>query len=155
MKKTNAARILDRHKQPYELHSYIIDENDLSVSHVAQSIGVESKMLFKTLVTLNEKNQPVIAVVAGDKELNLKTLATAAGCKKCTMLPMKELLKLTGYIRGGCSPLGMKKQFPTFIDHEALKHEMIFVSAGVRGLQLKLNPQVLVEVLGAEYVALG
>ena len=155
MKKTNAARILDRHKQPYELHSYIVDETDLSVSHVAQSIGVESKMLFKTLVTLNEKNQPIIAVVAGDKELNLKALASAAGCKKCTMLPMKELLKLTGYIRGGCSPLGMKKQFPTFIDQDALAHEMIFVSAGVRGLQLKLSPQILIEVLGAGVAALG
>jgi Cys-tRNA(Pro)/Cys-tRNA(Cys) deacylase len=155
MKKTNAARILDRHKQPYELYSYIVDEEDLSVSHVAQSIGVESKMLFKTLVTLNEKNQPIIAVVAGDKELNLKALASAAGCKKCTMLPMKELLKLTGYVRGGCSPLGMKKQFPTFIDQDALAHEMIFVSAGVRGLQLKLSPQILIEVLGAGVAALG
>ena len=155
MKKTNAARILDRYKQPYEIYSYPVDKENLSVSHVAESLGVACSQLFKTLVTLNEQNQPIIAVVAGDKELNLKALASVAGCKKCTMLPMKELLKLTGYIRGGCSPLGMKKQFATFIDQDALAYEMIFVSAGVRGLQLKLNPQVLVEVLGAEYAVLN
>ena len=155
MKKTNAARILDRHKQSYEMHSYPVDEEDLSVAHVAQSIGVESHQLFKTLVTLNEKNHPIIAVVSGDKELNLKALAKAAHCKKCTMLPMKELLKVTGYIRGGCSPLGMKKQYPTFIDATILDHEKIYVSAGVRGLQLKLSPQLLLEVLGAQVATLA
>ena len=155
MKKTNAARILDRHKQPYALCSYPVDENDLSVAHVAKSIGVSSAQLFKTLVTRNEKHEPLIAVVPGDKELNLKALASIAGCKKCTMLPEKELLEVTGYIRGGCSPLGMKKQYPTFIDQSALEHEEIWVSAGMRGKQLKLSPHTLVKVLGAQVATLG
>ncbi len=150
MKKTNAARILDRHKLPYTLHDYPVDAEDLSVSHVAQSLGVAPAVLFKTLVTLNEHHHPIIAVISGDRELNLKALASTAGCKKCTMLPMKELLKITGYVRGGCSPLGMKKLFPTYIDKRALGHEKIFVSAGVRGLQLQLNPLALIEVLGAK-----
>ncbi len=154
MKKTNAARILDRHQQSYEICTYTVNENDLSVAHVAEHIGVPGNQLFKTLVTLNEKNAPIIAVVAGDKELNLKALATAAECKKCTMLPMKGLLKITGYIRGGCSPLGMKKQYPTFIDASILDHEKIYVSAGVRGKQLKLSPQVLIKVLGAKVTIL-
>ena len=155
MKKTNAARILDRHKHPYTLCSYPVDKNDLSVAHVAKSIGVSSAQLFKTLVTRNEKHEPLIAVVPGDKELDLKALASVAGCKKCTMLPEKELLKVTGYIRGGCSPLGMKKQYPTFIDQSALEHKEIWVSAGMRGKQLKLSPHTLVKVLGAQVAALG
>jgi len=154
MKKTNAARALDRLKLSYELRCYPVDEQDLSVDHVAQSMGIENCMLFKTLVTLNEHHQPIIAVIPGDKTLDLKALASAAGCKKCTMLPMKDLQKTTGYIRGGCSPLAMKKSYPTYIDHHALDHEKIYISAGIRGKQLLLEPIVLIQAAKALSVAL-
>ena len=154
MKKTNAARALDRLKLSYELRCYPVDEQDLSVDHVAQSMGIENCMLFKTLVTLNEHHQPIIAVIPGDKTLDLKALASAAGCKKCTMLPMKDLQKTTGYIRGGCSPLAMKKSYPPYIDHHALDHEKIYISAGIRGKQLLLEPIVLIQAAKALSVAL-
>ena len=155
MKKSNAARLLERGGYTYTLHSYPVDREDLSLSHAAKQLGVPPGMLFKTLVTLNEKHQPIIAVVSGEHTLDLKALAQAAGCKKCTMLPMKEMPAVTGYVRGGCSPLGMKKLFPTFLDQVALEYERIWISAGVRGLQLALSPHALIEVLGAKCAFLG
>jgi len=149
MKKTNAARALDRLKLPYELRCYPVNEQDLSVDHVAQSMGIESHTLFKTLVTLNEHHQPIIAVIPGDKTLDLKALALAAGYKKCTMLPMKDLQKTTGYIRGGCSPLAMKKSYPTYMDRHALEYKAIYVSAGTRGKQLLLEPTALIQATQA------
>ena len=141
MKKTNAARILEKHKVAYEILGYKVDESDLSALHVAKDTNTDIKTIFKTLATVDEKNQPIVACIAGDEELDLKALAKVAGVKKCTMIPLKDILKVTGYVRGGCSPFGMKKRYRTFIDRDALLHERILVSAGVRGQQLKLNPK--------------
>ena len=154
MKKTNAARALDRLKITYDIVEYQVDENDLSATHIAHTLGQDINAVFKTLVVLDEKNNPLVACISGDKELDLKALARVAECKKCTMLPMKELLKTTGYIRGGCSPLGMKKIFPTFIDESALGFEKIYVSAGVRGKQLHVNPKGLQKACKATFAPL-
>lgn len=149
MKKTNACRILDKYKVEYRVIEYEVDENDLSALHVAEVSGINIKQIFKTLVCVDEKNQPLVACIPGDDELDLKALAKVANRKKCVMIPQKDLLKLTGYIRGGCSPFGMKKQFPTFIDESAFTFERICVSAGVRGAQIELNPQDIIDILGA------
>ncbi|MDX1810012.1 MAG: Cys-tRNA(Pro) deacylase [Sulfurospirillaceae bacterium] len=143
MKKTNAARILDKHKIPYELHEYKVDEDDLSAAHVAEILNIDAKNIFKTLLLLDENNIPLVACIPGDDELDLKKLAKSAKCKRCTMLPLKDLLKTTGYVRGGCSVIGMKKQFRTFMDKSAQEHEKIFLSAGVRGQQLHIDPKDL------------
>lgn len=149
MKKTNAARILDKHKVDYTILKYTVDENDLSALHVAHDTGQDIKTIFKTLVCTDEKNQPLVACIPGDGELNLKALAKVAGCKKCVMIPLKDVLKITGYMRGGCSPYGMKKTYPTFFDESAFLHVKILVSAGIRGKQLEIEPNSLVKVLGA------
>ena len=151
MKKTNAARILDKHKIIYEIIEYNIDENDLSALHVAQDTGIDIKTIFKTLVTVDEKNQPIVACIAGDGELDLKALAKVAGVKKCTMIPLKDVLKTTGYMRGGCSPIGMKKTYKTFMDVDALLHVKILVSAGIRGQQILLSPQEFEKALHVEF----
>jgi len=151
MKKTNAARILDKHKIEYEILEYKVDENDLSALHVAKDTNTDIKTIFKTLVTVDEKNQPIVACIAGDEELDLKALAKVAKVKKCVMIPLKDVLKVTGYVRGGCSPFGMKKIYRTFIDSDALLHEKILVSAGVRGQQLKLNPKEFEQALHVEF----
>jgi Cys-tRNA(Pro)/Cys-tRNA(Cys) deacylase len=150
MKKTNACRFLDKNKVEYELLGYEVDEEDLSALHVAQVTNTDVKMIFKTLVCVDEKNTPLVACIAGDEELDLKALAKLAGVKKCVMIAQKELLGLTGYIRGGCSPFGMKKQYRTFIDSNAFLHQKILVSAGERGKQLKINPEALVTLLKAK-----
>lgn len=150
MKKTNACRFLDKNKVEYELLGYEVDEEDLSALHVAKVTNTDVKMIFKTLVCVDEKNTPLVACIAGDEELDLKALAKLAGVKKCVMIAQKELLGLTGYIRGGCSPFGMKKQYRTFIDSNAFLHQKILVSAGERGKQLKINPEVLVMLLKAK-----
>jgi len=151
MKKTNAARILDKAYIDYQAVEYNVNESDLSALHVAEDTNQDIKTIFKTLVTVDEKNQPIVACIAGDEELDLKALAKVAGVKKCTMIPLKDVLKTTGYIRGGCSPIGMKKQYRTFIDIDALLHVGIFVSAGVRGQQLLINPRDLDKVLHVEF----
>jgi len=150
MKKTNACRFLDKNKVEYELLGYEVDEEDLSALHVAKVTNTDVKMIFKTLVCVDEKNTPLVACIAGDEELDLKALAKLAGVKKCVMIAQKELLGLTGYIRGGCSPFGMKKQYRTFIDSNAFLHQKILVSAGERGKQLKINPEALVTLLKAK-----
>ena len=151
MKKTNAARILDKYKIKYEILEYKVDENDLSALHVAQDTNTDIKTIFKTLVTVDEKNQPIVACIAGDKELDLKALAKVSGVKKCTMIPLKDILKITGYVRGGCSPFGMKKSYRTFVDTDALLHVKIQVSAGVRGQQLLLSPKEFEKALHVEF----
>lgn len=151
MKKTNAARILDKYKIDYEIVEYEVDENDLSALHVAENSNTDIKTIFKTLVTIDEKNEPIVACIAGDEELDLKALAKVAGVKKCTMIPLKNVLKTTGYIRGGCSPFGMKKQYRTFVDTDALLHVKILVSAGVRGQQLLLDPRAFEKLLHVEF----
>ncbi|MBQ1816797.1 MAG: Cys-tRNA(Pro) deacylase [Bacteroidaceae bacterium] len=154
IKKTNVARLLDQAKVAYELVSYEVDPDNLAATHVAESLGEDIRQVFKTIVMTGDKVKYFVCVVPGGKEVNLKLAAKVSGNKKCEPLPMKELLPLTGYIRGGCSPIGMKKQFPTFIDDSATAFPHIFVSAGQRGLQLKIAPRDLAAQSRAEFVAL-
>ena len=142
--KTNVARLMDKVKVNYELIPYEVDENDLSAIHVAASLGEDIECVFKTLVLHGEKSGYFVCVIPGEHEVDLKMAAKASGNKKCDLIPMKELLPLTGYIRGGCSPIGMKKHFPTYIHSTCLDHDFIYVSAGQRGLQIKLAPQDLI-----------
>ena len=149
IEKTNAARLLDRAGIKYSLIPYSVDENDLAATHVAESLGEPIERVFKTLVLKGDKSGYVVCVVPGDKEVDLKSLAKSSGNKKVEMIPMKELLPVTGYIRGGCSPVGMKKKFPTYIDSSASQFDTIFVSAGVRGLQIEVSPADLVSFTSA------
>ena len=148
--KTNAARLLDKAKIPYELIPYEEDENDLSAIHVADSLGENIEQVFKTLVLHGDKNGYFVCVIPGEHEVDLKLAAKASGNKKCDLIPMKELLPLTGYIRGGCTPIGMKKPFPTYIHESCLNYPYIYISAGQRGLQLKLDPNDLIKEVHAE-----
>ena len=148
--KTNAARLLDRAKVPYELVAYEVDENDLSAGHLAATIGEDINQVFKTLVLFGEKTKHFVCVVPGDHEVDLKKAAKVSGNKKVDLIAMKELLPTTGYIRGGCSPIGMKKAFPTYIHETCMQFDNIFVSAGLRGLQLKIAPQALVDFVRAK-----
>ena len=149
IQKTNAARLLDRAKMPYELVPYEVDENDLSAGPLAATIGEDINQVFKTLVLFGEKTKYFVCVIPGDNEVDLKKAAKLSGNKKVDLIAMKDLLPTTGYIRGGCSPIGMKKPFPTFIHESCLQFDHIFVSAGMRGLQLKISPQILVNFIGA------
>ncbi|WP_340111496.1 Cys-tRNA(Pro) deacylase [Maribellus mangrovi] len=144
MKKTNAARFLDTKKVNYELVEYLVDEADLSAVHVAETIDQNVEQVFKTLVLRGNANGIFVAIVPGNAEVNLKKAAKVSGNKNAVMVQMKELLPLTGYIRGACSPLGMKKSYPMFIHESCLNFETIFVSAGKRGLQIKIDPQDLI-----------
>jgi len=144
MKKTNAARILDRLKIDYELIEYTVDEADLSAIHLAKTDGIPISKVYKTLVLEGDKTGYFVCVIPGGEEIDLKKAAVVSSNKKVAMLKMKDLEPLTGYIRGGCSPLGMKKNFPVYIDTTALDHEYIYISAGVRGMQIKLPPAGLI-----------
>ena len=146
--KTNAARLLDKAKVAYELIPYEVDENDLSAIHVAQSLGEDIEQVFKTLVLHGDRSGHVVCVVPGNSEVDLKALAKASGNKKVEMIAMKDLLSVTGYIRGGCSPIGMKKRFPTFFHSTAVDFDVIYVSAGVRGLQIAIAPDKLIRFVG-------
>lgn len=147
--KTNAARLLDRAGVVYELIPYEVDENNLAADHVAESLGEDINRVFKTLVLHGDKAGYFVCVVPGNREVDLKKAAKAAGAKKAEMIPMKELLPLTGYIRGGCSPVGMKKPLPTFFHITALDFEHIFISAGQRGLQFKVDASDIIAYTGA------
>ena len=147
--KTNAARILDQKKIEYEIIPYIVDENDLSAIHIATQLGEEICRVFKTLVLKGDRTDYFVCVVPGDAEVDLKKVAKITGNKKCDLIPMKELLPLTVYIRGGCSPIGMKKAFPTYIHSTVFIYNYIYISAGVRGQQFKLKPTDLVQVVQA------
>ena len=149
IKKTNAARILDGLGISYEIKTYAVDENDLSAVHVAQISGLDIKMIFKTLTARGDKTGVIMAVIGGGDELDLKALAKASGNKSVELVALKELLPLTGYVRGGCSPLGAKKNFPVFLDERALTLEKISISAGQRGMQLVLAPKDLVTAVDA------
>lgn len=152
--KTNAVRLLDKAKISYELIPYDVDESDLSAVHVAASLGENIDQVFKTLVLHGDKTGYFVCIIPGDKEVNLKLAAKASGNKSCEMIPMKELLPTTGYIRGACSPIGMKKQFPTYIHDTCLNFPSIYVSAGQRGLQIKIASGDLIREIGAEVSAL-
>lgn len=149
MKKTNAARILDGLHIQYEIRTYDVDELDLGAEAVAEKIGLPLRQVFKTLVAVGDKTGVLLAVVPGNSELDLSTIARLSGNKKVTMIHQKDLLSTTGYIRGGVSPVGTKKAFPTWIDESALEFDRIAVSAGMRGMQLILSPQDLIRAVGA------
>ena len=149
IEKTNAARLLDRAKIAYELVPYTVDENDLSAIKVAASLGQPIERVYKTLVLKGDRNGHFVCIIQGDKEVNLKAAAKVSGNKSAEMIPMKELLPTTGYIRGGCTPIGMKKRFPTFIDATCTAFDYIYISAGVRGLQLKIDPKPLIGFVDA------
>ncbi len=147
--KTNAARLLDRAKIAYELVPYTVDENNLAADHVAEELGEDIRQVFKTLVLHGDRCGHFVCVIPGNMEVDLKAAAKVAGAKKAEMIPMKELLPLTGYIRGGCSPIGMKKSFPTYFHSTAIDFDEIYVSAGVRGLQLRISPADLISYVRA------
>ena len=149
MKKTNAARLLDAKSINYELAEYEVDEDDLSAVTLAKKIGQDVEQIFKTLVLRGDKTGIFVAVVPGNAEVDLKKAAKVSGNKHCSMVQQKELLGLTGYIRGGCSPLGMKKPYPVYIHETCQLFDQIYISAGQRGLQLKLNPEDLIRMTGA------
>ena len=142
--KTNAARLLDKVKIKYQLIAYEVDENDLSAVHVASQLNEAVEQVFKTLVLKGDKTGYFVCIIPGAEELDLKKAAKLSGNKSCEMIPMKELLAITGYIRGACSPVGMKKHFPTFIHESCLTFDKVYISAGKRGLQLHLSPQDLI-----------
>ena len=154
IEKTNAARLLDRAKIVYELVPYTVDEDNLAATHVAEELGEDIATVFKTLVLRGDRAGLFVCVIPGDKEVDLKAAARVSGNKKADLIPMKELLPTTGYIRGGCSPIGMKRPLPTFIHSTCLDHERIYISAGVRGLQIAIAPADLVAYVGATVVDL-
>lgn len=151
--KTNAVRLLDAAGIDYELRSYEWGEDSLDALSVAQKLDIEAERMFKTLVLTGTQLRHFVAVLPGNAQLNLKTAARISGNKSCAMLPLKQLLQVTGYVHGGCSPLGMKKALPTWIDERALLHELISVSGGKRGLQILLNPRDLASAAAAQFAA--
>ena len=148
--KTNAARLLDKAGVSYELVPYEVDESDLAAQHVAEQLGEPLEKVFKTLVLKGDRTGHFVCVIPGGLEVNLKAAAKVSGNKSCDLIPMKELLATTGYIRGGCSPVGMKKPFPTFFHSTATDFDFIYVSAGVRGLQFKVAPSDLIKLVRAQ-----
>lgn len=152
--KTNAARLLDKAKIKYELIPYKVDEEHLAATHVAEQLGEDIARVFKTLVLRGDKTGVFVCVIPGDAEVNLKLAAKASGNKSAELIHMKELLPTTGYIRGGCSPIGMKKPFPTYIHATCTAFDFIYVSAGMRGLQMKLAPADLIDFTGAQVTEL-
>ncbi len=152
--KTNVARLLDKAGVKYELVPYEVDENDLSATHVASELGENIEQVFKTIVLEGDKTGFFVCCLPGDYEINLKMAAKVSGNKKCEPLPLKQLLPTTGYIRGGCCPIGMKKPFPTFIHETAKDFPFIYVSAGQRGLQIKVSPLDLARESHAEFAKL-
>ncbi|MFI3286590.1 MAG: Cys-tRNA(Pro) deacylase [Rikenellaceae bacterium] len=152
--KTNAARLLDKAKIEYELIPYVVDESNLAATHVAEQLGEDVAQVFKTLVLRGDKNGIFVCIIPGDKEVDLKKAAKVSGNKNADMIAMKELLPNTGYIRGACSPIAMKRHFPTFIHHTCLQFSEIYVSAGVRGVQIMIDPKALIPFVEAECVEL-
>lgn len=146
--KTNAARLLDAAGIKYELIPYSWTEEDLSAQHVAAELGEPIEQVFKTLVLKGDRTGEFVCVIPGDMEVDLKVAARISGNKSCDMLHLKDLLPTTGYIRGGCSPIGMKKPFPTFIFESALLYDYIYISAGQRGLQIRISPEELIDFVG-------
>ena len=149
IQKTNAARLLETAGVPFELIPYEVDEQNLDAGRVAAQLGEPLETVFKTLVLRGDRNGLFVCVVPGDMEVDLRVAARISGNKSAAMIHVRELLPLTGYIRGGCSPVGMKKPLPTFIYESALLYDYIYVSAGVRGLQLKIRPSDLIDFVGA------
>lgn len=150
MTKTNAMRMLDAAKIKYEIMEYVPDENDLTGTHIAEQIGLDENIVFKTLVAVGDKTGHIVFCIPSPAEIDLKKAAAATGNKKIEMVHVKDLLGLTGYIRGGCSPIGMKKKFPTYIDESAANLERFTVSGGVKGAQLLVSPSDIIKYTNAK-----
>lgn len=150
--KTNAMRQLDTAGIAYRTVSYEYDEQNLSGLHAAEQVGIPAEQVFKTLVTRGDKTGILVFCIPVDMEVDLKKAAAVSGNKKVEMTHVKELLGLTGYVRGGCSPIGMKKKYPTYIDETAILFEEIAVSAGMRGEQILLHPEDLIAFVNAKEV---
>jgi Cys-tRNA(Pro)/Cys-tRNA(Cys) deacylase len=153
--KTNAARILDSAGVVYHLREYEVDENDLSAPRVAEKIGMPSEQVFKTLVARGDRSGVLMAAIPANTELDLKALASASGNKKVELVPVKEVLGLTGYIRGGVSPVGVRKPYPLYVDETAILFDTISVSAGMRGCQMILAPDDLLRITEGRYAAIA
>ena len=153
--KTNAARILDAAGVQYQLREYEVDEDDLSAPHVAEKIEMPAEQVFKTLVARGDRTGVLMASIPANTELDLKALANASGNKKVELVAVKEVLGLTGYIRGGVSPVGVKKPYPFFLDETAILFDTISVSAGIRGCQMVLAPDDLLRVTGGAYAVIA
>ena len=151
MQKTNAMRRLDSARIPYEVLTYPVDENDLSGTHAADLLGIPYEQIFKTLLCHGDKCGYRVFCLPVAEELDLKKCAQIAGDKRVEMIPVKDLLPLTGYLRGGCSPIGMKKSFPTVIHESALLFDKFYVSGGARGVQIGLSPQALADFISASF----
>jgi len=147
VKKTNVARLLDSLKIDYKLVEYEIDESDLSAESVARKVNLPPGQVFKTLVARGDKTGVLMACIPGNSELDLKAMAAVSGDKKVEMVHVKEIQQITGYIRGGVSPIGAKKRYPVFLDESAVTFPFISISAGVRGSQIFVSPGDLIEVL--------
>ncbi len=143
MNKTNVIRLIETNKIPHEIKTYEVDENDLSGITVAQKIGIDQETVFKTLIAEGDKTGYLVFCIPVNDELNLKKAAKVSGNKNVELIPTKDLLTVTGYVRGGCSPIGMKKKFQTFIDETAQLFDKIYSSAGIRGLQVGIHPNDL------------
>ena len=154
MNTTNAMRILMKANIPFDTAEYSVDASDLSGVHAAQMMGLDPDCVFKTLVARGDKKGVSVFCIPVAEELDLKKCAAVTGDKRIEMIPVKELLGLTGYIRGGCSPVGMKKKYPTWIDESAILNDRIYVSAGLRGQQIIIAPDDLRQCVGAEYADL-
>lgn len=147
--KTNVSRLLDSGKVSYTLHTYEVDEENLSAIHLAETLGIDPGKIYKTIVLETSERSFVVAMVSAGSEIDLKKVASAHGVKSIKPLPMKDLLAVTGYIRGGCSPIGLKKAFPIYIDSDVLLCDTILISAGKRGVQVELSPKDLISYVGA------
>lgn len=147
-KKTNAVRILEKMGITYRLHTYEVDPDNLAACHVAEQLGEPIDRVYKTIVLRGNKTGPIVCVVAGDKEIDLKKAARVSGNKSVDPLPLKDLLPTTGYVRGGCTALGMKKKFPVYVSGELQEFDKIFVSAGIRGMQIELTPADYIRATG-------
>jgi Cys-tRNA(Pro)/Cys-tRNA(Cys) deacylase len=152
--KTNAIRILESNNIPHSLIEYEVDEERLDAVSVAFKIGFEPERVFKTLVARNDKNEIIVFVIPGNFELNLKKAASVSGCKRIEMIKVTEIQPLTGYIRGGCSPIGMKKLYRTFIDETAMLFDTISLSAGSRGIQMIISSADLLSLINGKYADL-
>lgn len=152
--KTNVLRYLDARHIPYETREYTVDDENYDGKLVAGKTGLDPTMIYKTLVLLGDGQKPLVCVIPVNNELDLKAVARATGNKSVAMLPQKDLLSLTGYLRGGCSPIGMKKLFPTYLDEAAKQLERISVSAGIRGCQVILSTDALTESVSAHFAPL-
>lgn len=148
--KTNVARLLDKANIPYELIPYEVDEDDLSAIHVAEQLNEPIEKVFKTLVLRGDKTGYIVCIIPGAEELDLKKAAKTSGNKNCELIPMKDLINVAGYIRGACSPIGMKKLYPTYIHDSCKNFDKIYVSAGKRGLQVVLSPVQLIQFISCK-----